>query len=46
MVNGMQDGASAFDLILGGDPEGQQVIADYKIAGQQLFFPDARPQTF
>jgi tungstate transport system substrate-binding protein len=27
-------------------PEGQQVIADYKIAGQQLFFPDARPQTF
>lgn len=24
-----------------GSPEGQQAIADYKIDGQQLFFPDA-----
>ena len=23
-------------------PEGQQVIANYKIDGQQLFFPDAK----
>jgi tungstate transport system substrate-binding protein len=37
-------GQQFIDFIL--SPEGQQVIADYKIAGQQLFFPDARPQTF
>jgi tungstate transport system substrate-binding protein len=24
-------------------PEGQQAIADYRIDGQQLFFPDAKP---
>ena len=37
-------GQQFIDFVL--SPEGQQVIADYKIAGQQLFFPDARPQTF
>jgi len=26
-------------------PEGQAAIADYKIDGQQLFFPNARPQS-
>jgi tungstate transport system substrate-binding protein len=36
-------GQRFIDFVL--SPEGQQVIADYKIAGQQLFFPDARPQT-
>ena len=37
-------GQRFIDFVL--SPEGQQVIADYKIAGQQLFFPDARPKTF
>ena len=25
-------------------PEGQKAIADYKISGESLFFPDATPQ--
>ena len=29
------------DFVVG--PEGQKIIADYKVNGQQLFFPDARP---
>ena len=37
-------GQRFIDFVL--SPEGQQVIADYKIAGQQLFFPDALPKTF
>ena len=37
-------GQQFIDFVL--SPEGQQVIAGYKIAGQQLFFPDALPKTF
>jgi len=29
------------DFVVG--PEGQKIIGDYKVNGQQLFFPDARP---
>jgi tungstate transport system substrate-binding protein len=33
------DGQAFIDWLL--SPEGQKAIADYKIDGQQLFFPDA-----
>jgi tungstate transport system substrate-binding protein len=37
-------GQQFIDFVL--SPEGQQAIADYKIAGQQLFFPNALSKTF
>lgn len=37
------DGQAFIDWLL--SAEGQGVIADYKIGGEQLFFPDARRQT-
>jgi tungstate transport system substrate-binding protein len=36
-----QEGQAFIDWLVG--KEGQQVIADYKINGQQLFFPNAQP---
>ena len=38
-----KDGQAFIDWLTG--PEGQAAIADYKIDGQQLFFPNARPQS-
>jgi tungstate transport system substrate-binding protein len=35
-----EDGQTFIDWLV--SPEGQQAIADYKIDGQQLFFPDAK----
>ena len=37
-----KEGQAFIDWIVG--PEGQLAIASYKIGGQQLFFPNARPQ--
>ena len=37
------EGQEFIDWLTG--PEGQAAIADYKIDGQQLFFPNARPQS-
>ena len=37
-----KEGQAFIDWLTG--PEGQAAIADYKIDGQQLFFPNARPQ--
>jgi tungstate transport system substrate-binding protein len=40
-----RDDAQAFiDWIL--SPEGQKAIADYRIGGEQLFFPNAQPRGF
>jgi len=36
----VKEGMAFIDWLVG--PEGQAVIADYKIDGQQLFFPDAK----
>jgi tungstate transport system substrate-binding protein len=36
-----EDGQAFVDWLI--SPEGQKAIADYKIEGQQLFFPNARP---
>ena len=38
-----KEGQAFIDWLTG--PEGQAAIADYKIDGQQLFFPNARPQS-
>ena len=38
-----KDGQAFIDWLTGS--EGQAAIADYKIDGQQLFFPNARPQS-
>ena len=38
-----KDGQAFIDRLTGS--EGQAAIADYKIDGQQLFFPNARPQS-
>ena len=38
-----KDGQAFIDWLTG--PEGQAAIANYKIDGQQLFFPNARPQS-
>jgi tungstate transport system substrate-binding protein len=38
-----KEGQAFIDWLTG--PEGQAAIADYKIDGQQLFFPKARPQS-
>jgi tungstate transport system substrate-binding protein len=38
-----KEGQSFIDWLTG--PEGQAAIADYKIDGQQFFFPNARPQS-
>jgi tungstate transport system substrate-binding protein len=37
-----KDGQAFIDWLIG--REGQAAIADYKIDGQQLFFPNAEPQ--
>jgi tungstate transport system substrate-binding protein len=37
----MADGQAFVDWLI--SPEGQNTIAQYKIGGQQLFFPDAQP---
>jgi tungstate transport system substrate-binding protein len=37
-----KEGQTFIDWLTG--PEGQAAIANYKIDGQQLFFPNARPQ--
>ena len=39
----VKEGQAFIDWLTG--PEGQAAIADYKIDGQQLFFPNARPQS-
>jgi tungstate transport system substrate-binding protein len=39
----VKEGHAFIDWLTG--PEGQAAIADYKIDGQQLFFPNARPQS-
>ena len=38
-----KEGQAFIDWLTG--PEGQAAIADYKIDGKQLFFPNARPQS-
>src|SRR4030095_13425352 len=38
-----KEGQAFIDWLTG--PEGQAAIADYKIYGEQLFFPNARPQS-
>ena len=38
-----KEGQAFIDWLTG--PEGQAAIAGYKIDGQQLFFPNARPQS-
>jgi tungstate transport system substrate-binding protein len=38
-----KEGQAFIDWLIG--PEGQAAIASYKINGQQLFFPNARPQS-
>jgi len=38
-----KDGQAFIDWLV--SPEGQAAIASYKIDGQQLFFPNARPQS-
>jgi tungstate transport system substrate-binding protein len=38
-----KEGQAFIDWLTG--PEGQAAIADYKIDGEQLFFPNARPQS-
>ena len=38
-----KEGQAFIDWLIG--PEGQAAIASYKIDGQQLFFPNARPQS-
>jgi tungstate transport system substrate-binding protein len=38
-----KQGQAFIDWLTG--PEGQAAIANYKIDGQQLFFPNARPQS-
>lgn len=38
-----KEGQAFIDWLTG--PQGQAAIADYKIDGQQLFFPNARPQS-
>jgi tungstate transport system substrate-binding protein len=38
-----KEGQAFIDWLVG--PEGQAAIASYKIDGQQLFFPNARPQS-
>jgi tungstate transport system substrate-binding protein len=38
-----KEGQAFIDWLTG--PEGQAAIASYKIDGEQLFFPDARPQS-
>jgi tungstate transport system substrate-binding protein len=37
-----KEGQAFIDWLIG--PEGQAAIADFKIDGQQLFFPDAKPE--
>jgi tungstate transport system substrate-binding protein len=38
-----KEGQAFIDWLTG--PEGQEAIASYKIGGEQLFFPNARPQS-
>ena len=38
-----KEGQAFIDWLIG--PEGQAAIASYKIDGQQLFFPDAKPES-
>ena len=38
-----KEGQAFIDWLIG--PEGQAAIASYKIGGEQLFFPNARPQS-
>jgi tungstate transport system substrate-binding protein len=38
-----KEGQAFIDWLV--SPEGQAAIASYKIDGQQLFFPNARPQS-
>ena len=38
-----KEGQAFIDWLTG--PEGQAAIANYKIDGEQLFFPNARPQS-
>ena len=37
-----KEGKAFIDWLI--NPEGQAAIANFKIDGQQLFFPDAKPQ--
>jgi tungstate transport system substrate-binding protein len=38
-----KEGQAFIDWLIG--PEGQAAIASYKIDGEQLFFPNGRPQS-
>ena len=38
-----EEGREFIDWLIG--PQGQAAIASYKIGGEQLFFPNARPQS-
>jgi tungstate transport system substrate-binding protein len=36
----VKEGQALVDWLI--SPDGQNIIADYKVGGEQLFFPDAR----